>query len=387
MLTQPQATGWKALVWKASRRPRAGEILLSERENAAPLRVLGDASEREILVELPGNGIEYLEQYGHLPLPPLYPPPGRRRRRAALPDRVRPHARRRGRSHGRLHFTSELLQQKLREKACASTRSPCTWASARLLPCRWRDTDDHVSTRKTSASARRCARAIESHPPDAPVVAVGNHRGARAGICGARKAPAANWLAVHAAFHSAGIFVSSGGFPHHQLSSAALHPASAGVGPAKPAKSCWMPTARPCANATVSSRTGTQCICHDETFLFHLCHRRPRARQRHSHCARRHRNAHFHAVGTYGSVKAVGPDDCTPSAPHHLGNTFHLHERPGEDLVENFGGLHEMMRWDGAISHGFRRLSGVFVGATGQNHGRGRGVPESDRRFAALFLA
>jgi len=69
----------------------------------------------------------------------------------------------------------------------------------------------------------------------------------------------------------------------------------------------------------------------------------------------------FMPVGTYGSVKAVGPDDLLAlGAKIILGNTFHLHERPTEALVEQLGGLHEMIRWPGSIltdSGGFQVFS------------------------------
>jgi len=69
----------------------------------------------------------------------------------------------------------------------------------------------------------------------------------------------------------------------------------------------------------------------------------------------------FMPVGTYGSVKAVGPDDLVAlGARIILGNTFHLHERPGDELVENLGGLHELIRWPGSIltdSGGFQVFS------------------------------
>ncbi len=69
----------------------------------------------------------------------------------------------------------------------------------------------------------------------------------------------------------------------------------------------------------------------------------------------------FMPVGTYGSVKAVGPDDLQAmGAGIILGNTFHLHERPGEELVAGFGGLHELIHWPGAIltdSGGFQVFS------------------------------
>ncbi len=69
----------------------------------------------------------------------------------------------------------------------------------------------------------------------------------------------------------------------------------------------------------------------------------------------------FMPVGTYGSVKAVGPDDLVAlGARIILGNTFHLHERPGDGLVEDLGGLHELIRWPGSIltdSGGFQVFS------------------------------
>ncbi|MBI4499782.1 MAG: tRNA guanosine(34) transglycosylase Tgt, partial [Gemmatimonadetes bacterium] len=43
-----------------------------------------------------------------------------------------------------------------------------------------------------------------------------------------------------------------------------------------------------------------------------------------------------------------------------LGNTYHLHVRPGEDVVESLGGLHRFMGWDGPIltdSGGFQVFS------------------------------
>jgi len=55
-------------------------------------------------------------------------------------------------------------------------------------------------------------------------------------------------------------------------------------------------------------------------------------------------------VGTYGTVKAVTPDEVRASgAQILLGNTFHLMLRPGEQLVRELGGLHGFMGWSGPI--------------------------------------
>src|SRR3569833_1770148 len=54
----------------------------------------------------------------------------------------------------------------------------------------------------------------------------------------------------------------------------------------------------------------------------------------------------FMPVGTYGSVKAMSPQDLEDiDARIILGNTFHLWLRPGLDVVGKFGGLHRFFGW------------------------------------------
>jgi queuine tRNA-ribosyltransferase len=69
----------------------------------------------------------------------------------------------------------------------------------------------------------------------------------------------------------------------------------------------------------------------------------------------------FMPVGTKGTVKALDPDEVRAlGAAILLGNTYHLHFRPGEDVVAELGGLHRFMAWDGPIltdSGGFQVFS------------------------------
>ena len=69
----------------------------------------------------------------------------------------------------------------------------------------------------------------------------------------------------------------------------------------------------------------------------------------------------FMPVGTKGTVKAVDPDELRAlGAGIVLGNAYHLHFRPGEDLIAELGGLHAFMGWDGPIltdSGGFQVFS------------------------------
>jgi queuine tRNA-ribosyltransferase len=69
----------------------------------------------------------------------------------------------------------------------------------------------------------------------------------------------------------------------------------------------------------------------------------------------------FMPVGTKGTVKGVDPDELRSlGAGIVLGNAYHLHFRPGEELVAELGGLHRFMAWDGPIltdSGGFQVFS------------------------------
>lgn len=59
----------------------------------------------------------------------------------------------------------------------------------------------------------------------------------------------------------------------------------------------------------------------------------------------------FMPVGTVGSVKAVSQPDLKEEVKAQiiLGNTYHLYLRPGTDLLEQAGGLHQFMNWRGPI--------------------------------------
>ena len=69
----------------------------------------------------------------------------------------------------------------------------------------------------------------------------------------------------------------------------------------------------------------------------------------------------FMPVGTQATVKTMTPEelkDC--GAQIILSNTYHLHLRPGEELVRRAGGLHSFMHWDRPIltdSGGFQVFS------------------------------
>ena len=69
----------------------------------------------------------------------------------------------------------------------------------------------------------------------------------------------------------------------------------------------------------------------------------------------------FMPVGTQASVKTLDTQDIkNTGAEIILANTYHLHLRPGEDLIDKAGGIHKFMGWDGPIltdSGGFQVLS------------------------------
>ncbi|MCD6365866.1 MAG: tRNA guanosine(34) transglycosylase Tgt [Planctomycetes bacterium] len=58
----------------------------------------------------------------------------------------------------------------------------------------------------------------------------------------------------------------------------------------------------------------------------------------------------FMPVGTAGSVKGLTPDQIRSAGSQMiLANTYHLMLRPGVRTVENLGGLHRIMGWDGPV--------------------------------------
>jgi len=69
----------------------------------------------------------------------------------------------------------------------------------------------------------------------------------------------------------------------------------------------------------------------------------------------------FMPVATQGSVKGVTPQELQElGAGIVLGNTYHLYLRPGIEVIEEMGGLHEFMGWKGPIltdSGGFQAFS------------------------------
>jgi queuine tRNA-ribosyltransferase len=70
----------------------------------------------------------------------------------------------------------------------------------------------------------------------------------------------------------------------------------------------------------------------------------------------------FMNVGTQGAIKgAVSAHDLKElKCQIELSNTYHLHLRPGDEVVKALGGLHKMMDWSGPIltdSGGFQVFS------------------------------
>lgn len=69
----------------------------------------------------------------------------------------------------------------------------------------------------------------------------------------------------------------------------------------------------------------------------------------------------FAPVGTQATVKAIQPHELRElGSTLVLANTYHLHQRPGDELIRDLGGLHQFMGWDGPIltdSGGFQVFS------------------------------
>lgn len=95
---------------------------------------------------------------------------------------------------------------------------------------------------------------------------------------------------------------------------------------------------------------------------FELLHSEGLARRGRLHFARGQVDTPaFMPVGTYGTVKAMSPQELVElGAQIVLGNTFHLMLRPGTEVIQAHGDLHDFMGWSGPIltdSGGFQVFS------------------------------
>jgi queuine tRNA-ribosyltransferase len=77
----------------------------------------------------------------------------------------------------------------------------------------------------------------------------------------------------------------------------------------------------------------------------------------------------FMPVGTYGTVKAMTPEELREiGAEIILGNTFHLMLRPGTDVIQAHGDLHDFMHWEGPI---LTDSGGFQVWSLGRSNAKG----------------
>ncbi len=98
----------------------------------------------------------------------------------------------------------------------------------------------------------------------------------------------------------------------------------------------------------------------------------------------------FVPLATKGTVRGLEPRDLHALGYEMvLGNTFHLHLQPGEDLVAEMGGLHRFMRWERPIitdSGGFQVFSMGHGTVADEVKGRAGGSPTRPRERAGRIL-
>jgi len=93
----------------------------------------------------------------------------------------------------------------------------------------------------------------------------------------------------------------------------------------------------------------------------------------------------FMPVGTQATVKALDPDDLRAAGSQMiLANAYHLHLRPGDDVIASLGGLHAFMGWDGPIltdSGGFQVFSLETLRTVSEEGVEFRSHIDGSRRF------
>jgi len=90
-------------------------------------------------------------------------------------------------------------------------------------------------------------------------------------------------------------------------------------------------------------------------------------------------------VGTQATVKALDPDDLRAAgAQMILANAYHLHLRPGDDVIASLGGLHRFMAWERPIltdSGGFQVFSLETLRTVSEEGVEFRSHIDGSRRF------
>jgi queuine tRNA-ribosyltransferase len=93
----------------------------------------------------------------------------------------------------------------------------------------------------------------------------------------------------------------------------------------------------------------------------------------------------FMPVATLGTVKSLSPDDLRAAGARIvLANTYHLFLRPGHDVVQELGGLHRFMAWNGPIltdSGGFQVWSLAKLRKIGEDGVEFRSHVDGSLRF------
>src|SRR5687767_12354845 len=93
----------------------------------------------------------------------------------------------------------------------------------------------------------------------------------------------------------------------------------------------------------------------------------------------------FMAVGTQATVKTLDPRELREAKQQIiLANAYHLHLRPGEEIVRQIGGLHQFMQWDGPIvtdSGGFQVFSLETLRTVSEEGVEFRSHIDGSRRF------
>ena len=97
----------------------------------------------------------------------------------------------------------------------------------------------------------------------------------------------------------------------------------------------------------------------------------------------------FMNVGTQAAIKgALSAEDLeTIGCQVELSNTYHLHVRPGDELIRDLSGLHKFMTWEKPILTRQRRIPDFFAGAAAEDHGRRRRIQLPCGRSAHLHGA
>lgn len=192
LLTSGSGNIWNS-IYKASNRPKPGDLLTvihDDGKTSDPIRVLPGDTGREIRLEFPSDGEiwDFLDVFGHIPLPPYIDRPDEASDRVTYQTVYAKNAGAVASPTAGLHFTPELLET-IKSKGHIIATLTLHVGVGTFTPVKVEDTNDHVMHSEYYEIPESLKELIATADPSRKIISVGttSARALEGAACGKRE--------------------------------------------------------------------------------------------------------------------------------------------------------------------------------------------------------